>query len=207
MSLTLFTTLLTVMAVLFPSCTMVRRVPSVPIEFARVQSIDVREKLPISVGILIPDEAKDATARYETSLFSTKVIYETKPGEAVEKASIDAFSQVFQEVKVIRNLEDAKSCALYLEPRVESVKIIPGAYWFLSAYYVKTRVRVIAHSGSLEVWNESLQNRGRSKPWFWQPNRRSLGEVIASTLSKCLEELAGFMARDPRIQVLGRQVR
>ncbi len=187
-------------------CAFSHKIQMVP----QVSHINVSQKLPASVALLITPEVRNSVIRKRPSTFvGWAHVNEYPMGKALEEASLQAFSQVFERVTVVRNLEDAKANYwILIEPVVEQFSYYHSMRWLWNATYSKVRVRVALVSGETKVWELSLNSPrqlGEAKTWFrrlvWDHdvNARK-GESASKALAFCLQEIAAQMVQDRRLR-------
>jgi len=136
--------LLPVLALTITGCA--HTVPMIP----KVERIDVPRKFPIAAALFITPEARNAILRKRPStLEGWAYVHEFPMGQALEDASLSTFSQLFQQVTVVRSAEEAeKSYRLYIEPSVEAFSYYHGVRWpFYGVTYSKATVRIVLGSG------------------------------------------------------------
>jgi hypothetical protein len=85
-----------------------------------VGTLEITEKLPIAAALLITEETQRSAFRGYPENFTAGGLPHTFPlGAALEHASQQTFSQVFQEVHVVRTAADAARFHMAIEPTIE----------------------------------------------------------------------------------------
>jgi hypothetical protein len=81
--------------------------------------LEITEKLPIVAALLITEETQHYTFQgYPENFTAGGLSHEFPLGEALERGSLQAFSQVFQEVRVVRTATDAQRFRMAIEPTI-----------------------------------------------------------------------------------------
>ncbi len=167
---------------------------------SKVGTIQIQQKFPVRAALLINPETRAAVLRRHSSSFVSWIyVHDFQVGAALEQAAVGTFSQVFQEVVVVDDPQTAKRAySIFIEPAVEDIRYFSG---LLGEPHGKIRLRVSVGSGDAKLWEASLQVRRSSRPsLFWNPPYdATLGDVISSAMSACLEEMAVNMAKDSNL--------
>jgi hypothetical protein len=98
------------------ACGCTVRVPVQP----EVGALEVKDKLPIVTALLVTQETQGYVFHgYPENLTAGGRWHDFLLGDALEKASLQAFSRVFQQVSLVRTEADAKRFHLAIEPTIE----------------------------------------------------------------------------------------
>jgi hypothetical protein len=85
-----------------------------------VGALEIKEKLPVVTALLVTEETKSYIFRgYPENLTAGGRWHDFLLGESLETGSLQSFSQVFQQVSVVRTETDAKHFQLVIEPKIE----------------------------------------------------------------------------------------
>jgi hypothetical protein len=113
---------LALLLMLVSGCTL-SYVSNIPME-PRVGRLEAG-KIPLEVGLRITPEARDSIFRSPDypDFHGRPILYPIEPyqlpiGEAFEKVCLEAFSQLFEKVTLIRNSEEGKNYRLVIEPQL-----------------------------------------------------------------------------------------
>ena len=190
--------------VLGSGCGGVYRVPITP----HVGPMEIREKLPMEAAIVITREMKNHVIERKSDdvkgVYEGFRRYEFLFGEALETASIDAFSQVFQKVTIVRTSQEAKKYPLYVQPSIKDFNFRHDsktynykAFALLSN--VKVSIKVSATNGV--IWERTVETP-EQKEGPWRKVQRVnlvLGRLASRSLEYALTELARGIATDPEV--------
>jgi hypothetical protein len=127
-------------------------------------------------------------------------VHEFPVGVALERAALQTFSQVFQEVVVVHDADIARHAyPIFLEPEIEDIRFYTS---FLGAIHGKIRLRVTVGSGDAKLWDVSLQTRKSNRSHhFWNPHYDvTLGEVLSAALAEAFKEIAVSTANSSKLK-------
>jgi hypothetical protein len=187
-------------AILFSGCTV--KVPMAP----EVGKIKIEEKLPVEAGLLITEETKKYIFRGNPESFTGSARpHEFPLGEALENASIQTFSQVFQNVNLIRTSAEAKNYKVFIEPKIEDFhfRYDQASYvGFAIAAISKIKVHVTLASGETKVWEKSIESPEQKKgPWVFNLGfEKDIGETASAALVFTLRKIAFEITDDTSIK-------
>jgi hypothetical protein len=192
--------LLVSIAIFSFSCTV--KVPMIP----DVGKIEIKEKLPIEAGLLITEETKNYIFMGHPESFTASARpHEFPLGEALERASFQTFSQVFQKVTLVRTSTETKNYKIFIEPKIEDFHFRYDQLSYVGfavAVLSKIKVRVTLASGETKVWEKSIESPEQKKgPWFFNPGyEKEVGESASEALSFTLRKIALEITEDVSIQ-------
>jgi hypothetical protein len=171
-----------------------------------VGALEITEKLPLATALLIPEEMQRYIFHgYPENLTAGGRWHDFALGEALENGALQAFSQVFQQVSVVRTATDAKRFQLAIEPTIEDFhfrydQVSYGA--FRTGVLSKITVRVTLATGETKVWERSVESPWqREGPWVINFSvEEEAGESASAALAFTLRKLAMDIAEDPSIR-------
>ena len=128
------------------------------------------KRLPVSAALLITDQLSNYILRDYPDSFTGATREHVFPlGQAVERASIQVFSQIFNQLVVVRDIQEAKKYDLYLTPEIENFHFEYDQLsyaGFAIAVVVKITIRGILSSGDSIIWQLSVESpEQRAGPW------------------------------------------
>lgn len=178
------------------------KVPMNPI----VGAIEIKEKLSVEAGLLITEETKNYIYKGHPKSFTMSARpHEFHLGDSLEKASIQAFSQVFRKITLVRTNEEAKKYKIVIEPRIEDFHFRYDALssaGFAVALLSKIKVRVTLSSREALVWQKSIESPEQKKgPWAINTYYDTyMGEAASDALIFTLRKLAVDISEDEAIR-------
>lgn len=127
-------------------------------------------KLPVEAALLIPDKTKDYVYKgYPNSFTGGARQHHFPLGSALKKASIQAFSQIFEKLMVVGDLEKAKQFPIYLVPEIEDFYFEYDQLSYAGfgvAVITKVAVKGTLKDGETIVWQRSVQTPEQKEgPW------------------------------------------
>ena len=186
--------------VILSSCGAIK-VPMAP----NVGKIKINEKLPVEAGLLITVETKNYIFKGNPESFTGSArSHEFPLGEALEKASSQAFLQVFQKLRLFRTFDEAKESVIIIEPKIEDFhfRYDQLSYaGFAIAVLSKIKVHVTLANGETKIWEKSIESPEQKKgPWFVNMSyEREVGESASDALVYVLKKIALEVAEDVSI--------
>jgi hypothetical protein len=173
-----------------------------------VGALEIKEKLPIVTALVMPEDTQRYIFRgYPENLTAGGRWHEFLLGEALEKGSLQAFSQVFQQVSVVRTEADAKHFQLAIEPKLDAFhfrydQVNYGA--FRTGVLSKITVRVTLATGETKIWERSVESPWQRKgPWVINFSvEEEAGQSASEALAFTLRKLAMEIAEDTSIRQL-----
>lgn len=182
--------LVLVVAVPFFSWGCTLKVPMAP----TVNKLQINEKLPVEAGLLITEAARKYTFEGKPESFTMRNRPHEFPfGEALETASLQTFSQVFQKLTLVSTSTQAQKYKILIEPKIEDFhfRYDQLSYaGFAVAVISKIKVKVTLASGETKVLERTLESPELKKgPWvvnfsYEEEVGKSAAEALVSTLKK-----------------------
>jgi hypothetical protein len=165
-----------------------------------VGALDIKERIPLDTALLVTEDTRNYIFRgYPENLTAGARWHDFLLGESLEQGSLQAFSQVFQQVNVVRTEADAKHFQLVIEPKIEDFhfrydQVTYGP--FRTGVLSKITVRVTLAAGETKLWEHSVESPWQRKgPWVVnfsveEEAGQSASEAIAFTLRKLAMDIA-----------------
>jgi hypothetical protein len=128
-----------------------------------IGTLNVGEKLPVEAALLITD----ATRNYIVNGYPDNYRGGTRPhifplGYALETASVQAFSQIFEKVDLVRTAEEARKYPICIEPKIEEFHFRHDQEDILLVLVdhsvSKMRIRATLSSGDTVLWTKSVES-------------------------------------------------
>jgi len=193
----ILTSIVLVSAAIFLCSGCALKVPMTP----DVGYLGISEKLPGKAALLITEDTRNYVFKGNPeSLTGAIRPHEFPLGVALEQASVQTFSQVFQKVSLIRTPAEAKKYRIVIEPEIEDFHFRYDQLSYVGfgiAVISKIRVRVTLASGETRVWERSVESPEQRKgPWMIDLNYEkktgeSASDALVFTLGKIAKEIAG----------------
>jgi hypothetical protein len=172
--------------------------------------IPVYRKFPVQAALLISEEDKNYTYKVTPSIFKLSNIVHVFPlGDALEKDSIQIFSQIFRGVQVVRTPAEAQKFKIVIAPKIEefSFRYDEGKESYYSAlkivFTAALKGKVTLYSEGTQIWEKSVKSPEQQKTSAYQPgftNEEDMGEVAFQALNYALKKMAEEMAQDPEVE-------
>lgn len=179
-----------------------------------VRTIAVPEKFPTSAVVLIDQHTVDALTRKRPIIIGWGRPHTFPLGAMLEQASTQAFSQVFQDVKIVRSVGEASEMPR-IEPTAELVRFFYWPKWLLWYHLsaqVKVHTRVIRNNRVLweatTIGSEGREPRGWARKLLWN-NRldEMVGGAVADAMASALERTVVRMADDAALRAQLREAK
>jgi hypothetical protein len=167
----------------------------------KIGELVLLKPIPVEVALLVTDETRNYVYRGRpSSLTGSAGTLEFPLGQALETVSMDAFSQVFRKVVVVRTLSDAQRYPAHIKPSVEAFdfRIEP---FNSSPFLVKLTMRVALMDANAQVWERVEANQTRALRSG--DLARLWGEAATENLVTSMKKIAMVMSEDPVIRRLG----
>lgn len=157
--------------------------------------------VPIEVALLVTEKDHNYIYRGHPSSFAGSAgTLEFPLGQALETVSMDAFSQVFQKVILVRTLSDAQHYRAYIKSSVEAFdfRVEPSSD---TPLVVKSSLRVaLMHSNGI-IWDKVESNQTRT--YIPGSLEKQWGEAANENMLDSMKKIATAMSEDPVIRRLG----
>jgi hypothetical protein len=164
----------------------------------------IKETLPVEAALLIAEEAGRYVYRGKPLGDPFSRPFEYPLGEALQRASVDAFSQVFKKVVLVRTLDDAKNYRVVIEPAIEDFHFRFPRYGFVGYAVSKVNVKVIVSSGGAKIWEKTVESP-EQKRVIKNVDWSDFGESASAALVHTLKDIADEISRDPSIRRLAEE--
>ncbi len=171
-----------------------------------VGKIEINQELPVEAGLLITEATKNYVFKGNPESFTGGGRpHEFPLGEALENASLQAFSQVFKKVSLVRTREEAKNYPIVVEPRIEEFHFEYDQLSYVGfavAVLSKIKVRVTLANGETKIWEKIVESpQQKEGPWVFDPNyEKETGLSASKALVFTLKDIAVAAASDTSIR-------
>lgn len=172
----------------------------------QVERMSLPIHLPADAALLVTEETKGYVFSGKPESFTgSSRIHRFPLGEALESASRQAFSQVFQQVTIVRTPAEAKAHRLVIEPRVAEFHFRYDALryvGFAAATLSRVRLRVTVARGDQVVWDRTVESpEQRRGPFLREDDReKGAGEAASAALVAALTQIASEAAVNPAVR-------
>jgi len=162
---------------------------------AGVGRISVSSKLAGKAALLITDE----TSNYVFQGNPEGMAYGARPhefpfGQALEDASIEALSQVFEKLDVVRTHDEAARYPFMITPEITEFRFSYPNFGLASA--ANMRIKATLSSGSETIWEKEVAAPEQRKGMGVD----EMGRAASEALSIAVKQLAREMASDQRLR-------
>lgn len=168
--------------------------------------LGISKKLPAKAALLIPEDTRKYVFTGKPESLTGALRPHAFPlGMAMEQASVQAFSQVFRDVSLVRTPAEAKRYGIVIEPEIEDFHFRYDQLTYVGfgiAVLSKIKVRVTLASGKTKIWERSIESPEQKKgPWMVDLNyEKKVGESASSALVYTLKKIAKEIARDATVK-------
>jgi len=189
-------------SVIFISAGCTVKVPMHP----KIEYLGVSEKLPLNAALLITDQKQGYIFKGTPESFTGALRpHEFPLGMALEDASIQAFSQVFEKFQLVRNESDARKHDIIIEPSIEEFHFgydQLSYVGFAVAAVSKIKVRVTLATGETRFWERTVESPEQRKgPWFVNFDyEKELGEAASAALVFTIKKIAKDITLDASVK-------
>jgi hypothetical protein len=172
--------------------------------------IGVYRKLPVQAALLISEEDRNYVYKVTPIIFDYPNIVHIFPlGDALEKDSIQIFSQIFQGVHVVRTPAEAQKFKIVIAPKIEEFRF---GYGEGKGGYDKVRLiefratmngKITVYREGTQIFEKSVKSPEQKKNAPYQggfTNQEDMGEVAFQALNYTLKKLAEEIAQDPEVE-------
>ena len=192
--------LITWIAIVSFGCTV--KVPMNPY----VGKIEIGQELPVEAGLLITEETKSYVFKGNPESFTGGGRpHEFPLGEALENASLQAFSQVFKKVSLVRSRKEANNYQVVIEPGIEEFHFEYDQLSYVGfavAVLSKIKVRVTLANGETKIWEKTVESpQQKEGPWVFDPGyEKETGLSASKALVFTLKDITAAIAADSAIR-------
>lgn len=173
-----------VLALPFWGCTI-----RVPVS-AGVGTISVSSRLPLDAALLITED----TLYHVFQGNPEGMAYGARPhefplGSALEEASLQAFSQVFEKLELVRTREEAARYPVVVSPEITEFRFSYPNFGLASAASIKVRASLSA--GGNEIWVKDASPPEQRKGMGVEEVGRAASEALSLAVKQIAREMAG----------------
>ena len=199
--------LFSVLIIFFYGCTV--KVPMTP----DVRDIEYKEKLPVDAGLLITENTRQYVFRGNPESFTGGGRpHEFPLGETLELASQLIFAELFEDVSLIRRLEEGQRFKLIIKPQIDDFHFrydqLSHAGFAVSCLS-SIKVTITLFSEDAKIWEKTIESpEVRKGPWMLNVEyEKDMGESASEALVYTLNQLALEIAKDEslRAHILGQK--
>lgn len=192
--------LLVAAAMLLAGCMV--KVPMAP----HVRDLELKQSLPLEAALLVPSNVRGYVFRGNPESYTGSARpHEFPLGEALEKASLSAFKQVFKQVDIVRSRAEADNYEVTIEPQIQEFHFEYDALsyaGFAVAVISRITIRVTLATGKVVVFEKTVasppQKRG---PWFIDTEYEiQTGQSASDAMAFSLETIAKEISEDPWVR-------
>ncbi len=171
------------------------------------------KRLPLKIALVIPEEVsyyliqeKPSEGKGPPHIF--------KLGEALEKGSLDVFSQISEELKLVRSTPDFKKFGLAIEPRIKDFFFgcddsAKTKHWAVEVW-CNINIEVKVYDRSKTFWKKTLASpvmkQGVYTTFLKQNPYESMGEVASEAMKSVLRDAASHIVSLPEIKEIVRNI-
>ena len=175
-----------------------------------VERLPVYRKLPVQAALLISEGDKNYVYKVTPSIEQLSNIVHVFPlGEALEKDSVQIFSQIFSGVQVVRTPAEAQKFKIVIAPKIEEFNF---DYAAAQASYSDVRyilftatikVKTTLYREGTQIWEKGVKSPAQQKTSPYHQgftNEDDMGEITSQALNYALKKMAGEIAQDPEVE-------
>jgi hypothetical protein len=175
------------------------------------ERIQVYKRFPVQAALLISEEDKNYTHKVTPTIFNLSGIVHVFPlGDALEKDSIQIFSQIFRGVQVVRTPAAAQKFKIVIAPKIEEFSFrydemkVGASYQAPRIQFTAAaKAKITLYSAGTQIWEKSVKSPEQRKTSAYQQgftNEEDMGEVAFQALNYALKKMAEEMAQDPEVE-------
>jgi hypothetical protein len=206
---TIILSLLILFGFSFWGCATMPKEISIPMN-ADVERLQVYKKFPLQAALLISEEDKNYVYKVTPSIFELSGIVHVFPlGQALEKYSVQVFSQIFTGVQVVRTPEEAKKFKIVIVPKIEdfSFRYEEGKGSYSDVLFIvpaaAIKVKTTLYGGATPIWEKSVKSPEQKKTIPYRhgfTNEDDAGEIASRALNYALKKTAEEIMQDPEVE-------
>jgi hypothetical protein len=170
------------------------------------RNIEYKEKLPITAGLLISEKTRQYIFRGKPESFTGGARpHEFPLGETLELASKLIFAELFEDVSLIRSLEEGQRFKLIIKPQIDDFHFrydqLSHAGFAVSCLS-RIKVTIILFSEDAKIWEKTIESpEVRKGPWMVNIEyEKEMGESASEALVYTLNQLALEIAGDESLR-------
>jgi hypothetical protein len=193
----------------FWGCASLSKEICVPLN-GEAEQIRVYRKFPVQAALLISEEDKNYVYKVTPSIYRLSNIVHVFPlGDALEKDSIQIFSQIFRGVQVVRTPAEAQKFKIVIAPKIEefNFRYDEGKGSYSSVQYIlftaTIKGKITLYSEGTQIWEKSVKSPEQQKTARYQSgftNEEDMGEVAFQALNYALKKMAEEIVQDPEVE-------
>ena len=175
-----------------------------------VERLAIYKKFPVQAALLISEEDKNYVYKVTPSIFRLSNIVHVFPlGDALEKDSVQIFSQIFRGVQVVRTPAEAQKFKIVIAPKIEdfSFRYDEGKASYNSVQYIlftaTIKGKITLYSEGTQIWEKSVKSPEQQKTARYLTgftNEEDMGEVASRALNYALKQMAEEIFQDPEVE-------
>ena len=163
-----------------------------------IPNLQFGKKLPVEAALLITEETRNYIFKGKPdTLVGSGGSYELAFGEALERTSVEIFSQIFDKITLVRTPEEARKFKIFIEPKVED-------YHFrfenpiLRPLTVFSKIRIHTRVGSRDVTIKDIKEESDESEYSASKH----GEIASAQLVHSLGKIAIQLSEDASVRQL-----
>jgi len=175
-----------------------------------VESFPVYRKLPVQAALLISEGDKNYVYKVTPSIEQlSNTVHIFLLGDALEKNSIQVFSQIFRGVQVVRTSAEAQKFKIVIAPKIEefNFRYDEGKSSYSDVRYilftVTMKVKTTLYREGTQIWEKGVKSPAQQKTSPYHTgftNEDDMGEVASRALNYALKKMAEEIAQDPEVE-------
>ena len=166
----------------------------------RMGTFHISQKIPAKAALLIPEKKRDYVFKCKPPGASSMFPHLFPLGLALERACLDAFPQIFEEVTLVRDKQAAKAHDVVVEPVIVNFRFRYSRKGGKMAI-AKMRLKLTLRTGETTIWDRSVETEGQhALRLFNITSEEEMGAAARAALEAAVEELALQMAVDPGVR-------
>jgi len=173
------------------------KVPVTP----HVEKVSIEEVLPVEAALLITEEAASYVYSGKPQWDPFARPFEYPLGQALQKASVDAFSQVFKKVVLVRTIDDAKNYKVVIKPEIKDFSFSFPGYGFVAFAVSRIKVKVSLYSRETKIWEKTVESP-KQKRSIQKLDWSDFGESASAALVYTFKKIAEDISRDVSVRRL-----
>ena len=174
-----------------------------------VERLPIYRKFPVQAALLISEEDKNYVYKgTPASSLLSNIVHVFPLGDALEKDSVQIFSQIFMGVQVVRTRAEAQKFKIVIAPKIEEFNFryneAKGSYSALNILFTATiKGKITLYSEGTQIWEKSVKPPEQQKIAHYQTgftNEEEMGEVASRALNYALKKMAEEIVQDPEVE-------
>jgi hypothetical protein len=196
----------------FWGCAPMRKEIYIPLN-PEADRLPIYRKFSVEAGLLISEEDKNFVYKGTPSgPLLSNIVHVFPLGAALEKDSVQIFSQVFRKIQVVRTPAEAQKFKIVIAPQIEdfSFRYDEAKGYYLRAgdtpYIAPTaaiKVKITIYSEGTRIWEKGVKSPEKQKPSPYPTGfikENEMGEVVSQALNDALARMAEEIAQDPEVE-------